>query len=119
MANLNNALQQLREQREQAQLQVDKLKSAISVLEDLSGRNTSTATRNGAQPKRVVSAVARRRMAQAQRARWARARGGAKSATAPSNAPVRRILSAAARRKIAAAQRARWARVRAQLKSAA
>jgi peptidoglycan hydrolase CwlO-like protein len=120
MANMNDALQQLREQREQVQLQVDKLNSAISVLEDLFGRNSSTAARNGGRPKRVVSAIARRRMAQAQRARWAKVRGGAKSSgTAPSKAPVRRILSAAARRKIAAAQRARWARVRAQQKSAA
>ena len=38
MANMNDALQQLREQREQVQLQVDKLNSAISVLEDLFGR---------------------------------------------------------------------------------
>jgi hypothetical protein len=127
MANMNDALQQLREQREQAQLQLDKLNSAISVLEDLFGRNGSTAPRNTAprntaqQGKRVVSALARRRMAEAQRARWARARGGSQAATtkAPSKAPVRRILSAAARRKIAAAQRARWARVRAQQKSAA
>ena len=119
MANLNDALQQLREQREQAQLQVEKLNSAISVLEDLYGRGSSTAARNGIQPKRVVSAIARRRMAQAQRARWAKVRGGAKSGAAPSKAPVRRILSAAARRKIAAAQRARWARVRAQQKAAA
>ncbi len=122
MANLNDAIHQLREQREQAQLQLDKLNSAISVLEDLSGRNGSVAPRNTVQQgTRVVSALARRRMAQAQRARWARARGGSDSATAkaPSKAPVRRILSAAARRKIAAAQRARWARVRAQQKSAA
>jgi hypothetical protein len=122
MANMNDALQQLREQREQAQLQLDKLNSAISVLEDLFGRNGSTARRNTVQQgKRVVSALARRRMAEAQRARWARARGGSKSPTAkaPSKAPVQRILSAAARRKIAAAQRARWARVRAQQKSAA
>src|SRR5437763_16804715 len=127
MANMNDALQQLREQREQAQLQLDKLNSAISVLEDLFGRNGSTAQRNTAsrntaqQGKRVVSALARRRMAEAQRARWARARGGSSSSTAkaPSKAPVRRILSAAARRKIAAAQRARGARGRAQQQSAA
>jgi hypothetical protein len=122
MANMNDALRQLREQREQAQLQLDKLNSAISVLEDLFGRNGSTAPRNTVQQgKRVVSALARRRMAEAQRARWARARGGSNSSTtkAPSKAPVQRILSAAARRKIAAAQRARWARVKAQQRSAA
>jgi len=39
MANLTSALLQLREEREQAQYQVKKLESAISVLENLVGRN--------------------------------------------------------------------------------
>jgi len=37
MTNLTNALQQLRDERKQAQSQVEKLTSAISVLEDLVG----------------------------------------------------------------------------------
>jgi hypothetical protein len=121
MANLNNALQQLREERQNAQLQLEKLNSAISVLEELSG-GSSTATRNGVRPKRVVSALARRRMAEAQRARWARVRGGPRSVQAGKSAgkaPARHVLSVAARRRIAAAQRARWARVRAQQASKA
>lgn len=43
MANLTNALQQLREEREKAQSQVEKLESAISVIENLVGTNGSGA----------------------------------------------------------------------------
>src|SRR5260370_478366 len=66
MANLTSALQQLREERKQAQYQVEKLDSAISVLEDLVGRNGSL-TRTAAGGSRVVTAAARRRMAAATR----------------------------------------------------
>lgn len=114
MANLENALHQLRQERKQAQSEVEKLDSAIVVLEGLVGRN-STAPRRGARRGRIVSAAARRRMAEAQRARWARARARSQPTTGRrSTSSVGRVLSAAARRKIADAQRARWARVRAQ-----
>lgn len=117
MANLENAIEQLRQDRKQAQLQVEKLDSAISVLANLAGSSSATASRNGAQPKRTVSAAARKRMARAQKARWAKLRKGphsARSSKAAAVASTKRILSLTARRKIAAAQRARWAQVRAQ-----
>jgi len=117
MANLENAIEQLRQDRKQAQLQVEKLDLAISVLEGLAGSSSATASRNGAQPKRVVTAAARRRMARAQRARWAKLRKGPHSVRpgkAASAARMKRTLSLTARSKIAAAQRARWAQVRAQ-----
>jgi hypothetical protein len=60
------------------------------------------------------SAAARAKMAAAQKARWAKMRGGS---TAPeaAEAPAktgrkRKVMSPEARAKIAAAQRARWAR---------
>jgi len=74
MPNLTNALQQLRKERERAQSQVEKLGSAISVLEDLVGESGSGAVRTSSRGGRVVSAAARRRMAVAQRARWAKVR---------------------------------------------
>lgn len=73
MTNLSNALQQLREERNQAQLQVEKLDQAISVIESLNG---SGASRKATQPTRIVSAASRRRMVQAQKARWAKLRKG-------------------------------------------
>lgn len=118
MANLSNALQQLREEHKHAQREVEKLELAISAIEGIAQRNGSAAG-NRSTATRIVSAIARRRMARAQRARWARVKaqhGGAK----PAGGARRGRLSVAARRKIAAAQRARWARFRAdQAKKAA
>jgi hypothetical protein len=112
MANLENALQQLRTERKQAQLHVEKLDQAISVIESLNGSGTSPDTNP---PKRIVSAASRRKMALAQKARWARAGKGSRPAKEETGSTHGKghTMSAAARRKIAAAQRARWAKVRA------
>src|ERR1700674_4986079 len=99
MGNLANALQELRTERKQAQLQVEKLDQAISVIESLNG---SGASRKANQPARIISAASRRKMAQAQKARWARARKElqpAELAKTTGSAPVKRTMSAAARRK--------------------
>jgi predicted negative regulator of RcsB-dependent stress response len=114
MANLDHVLQQLRDERGRTQQQLQQLDSAISMLEGLGGNNSHARTSSRA--GRVVSALARRRMAAAQRARWAKARqASGKSAGRPR---VMRVLSADARRRIAAAQKARWARFRAEKKAA-
>ena len=119
MGNLTNALQVLRAERKQAQLQIEKLDQAISVIESL---NRSAATRNANQPTRIISQASRRKMARAQRERWAKTRKESQpiaiaKTTAP--APVKRTMSAAARRKIAAFQKARWAKLKAQQRKAA
>ena len=116
MANLDNALQQLRAERKQAQLQVEKFDQAISVIESLNGSGT---VRTSTRPTRTVSAASRRRMARAQKARWAKLRKPQQSVTAGSAGAPQKHLSLVARHKIAAAQRARWAKVRAQRKRAA
>jgi hypothetical protein len=112
MASLTNALQQLRAEHRRAQLEVEKLGQAISVIESLNGSGTS---RNGNQPKRTISAASRRKMAAGQRARWAAVRKGPKPATevakTTGSSRVKRTMSASARRKIAAAQRVRWAKI--------
>jgi len=114
MANLDHVLQQLRDERGRTQQQLQQLDSAISMLEGLGGNNSHARTSSRA--GRVVSALARRRMATAQRARWAKVRqANGKSAGRPR---VVRVLSADARRRIAAAQKARWARFRAEKKAA-
>jgi hypothetical protein len=118
MGNLNNVLQELRAERNQAQLQVEKLDQAISVIESLNGSGTS---QNANQPTRIISPASRRKMAQAQKARWARARKElqpAELAKTTGSVPVKRTMSAAARRKIAAFQRARWAKIKQQKKAA-
>ncbi len=118
MTNLDNVLQQLRQEHKQAQIQVEKLKEAISVIEGL-GTNSSGTSVNGSRPKRIISTASRRRMAQAQRARWAKIGKGPQPALKTIGTAPKRTMSIAARRKIAAAQRARWAKVRAQEKKAA
>jgi hypothetical protein len=75
--------------------------AALSVLGKFGGGRNST------KPKRGVSALARKRMSLAQRARWAKAKGQA------GKLKPKRTISAAGRRRIAAAQRARWAKLKA------
>lgn len=117
MSNLSSALQDLRAERSRTQLQVEKLDQAISVIESLNGSGRS---RNAPQPKRIISAASRRKMAQAQKARWANVRKESKPAATSKtgSSPVRHTMSATSRRKIAAAQRARWAKIRAEQKKA-
>jgi hypothetical protein len=119
MGNLSSALQQLRAERKQAQARVESIDQAISMIESLNGSGTVPQAN---QPTRIISQASRRKMAQAQRARWAKARkvsqpGETVKTTA--SAPAKHTMSAAARRKIAAFQRARWAKVKAQQKKAA
>jgi hypothetical protein len=111
MPNLENALQQLREERKQAQLRVEKLDQVISVIESLNGSGVS---RKGARPTRFVSAVSRRKMARAQRARWTKVR--ARNVVSIASKRGKRTISAAGKKRIAAAQRARWAKFRAAKK---
>ena len=122
MANLENALQQLRAEHKTAQLEVEKLGKAISVIESLNRSGTSRITN---QPKRIISAASRRNMAAAQKARWAAVRKGPKPATevAKTNASAplksKHKISAAGRKRMAAATRLRWAKFRAAKKKAA
>ena len=119
MGNLSSALQQLRMERKQAQTRVESIDQAISVIESLNGSGTLG---KAAQPTRIISQASRRKMARAQRARWAKARKESQPEATPkttASAPVKRTMSAAARRKIATFQRARWAKLKAQQKKAA
>jgi len=73
MTNIAKAIVRLREERRDAQNQVQKLGEAISVLEKLTRGPGST---GGAthRAKRVLSAAGRRRISLAQKARWAKIR---------------------------------------------
>lgn len=62
--------------------------------------------------RRTFSAATKAKMAAAQKARWAKLKGGATAATAAVKKPKRK-LSAAGRAAIVAAAKARWARVKA------
>jgi hypothetical protein len=138
MSNLASALQELREKRDRAQSEVEKLDQVISGIESLNGLGVS---RSATPSTRRVSPASRRKMALAQKARWA----GIRKASQPvaGSAPAKRAMSAAAQRarwkklkgqaaapkpkrhisvagkkRIAAAARARWAKIRAAKKAA-
>ena len=121
MSNLDNALRELREKRSHAQLEIEKLDQIIAGIESLNGAGAAISG-NTAQPKRIISAASRRKMALAQRARFAKARKESQPvlvATKPTgSAPAKRKISAAGRKRMAEASKARWAKFRAQKKAA-
>jgi hypothetical protein len=118
MANLSRALNELRQERSRAEREMERLDEAISVLQGLVGRNhLGRPSRGGhtarmGRPRRRMSAAGRRKIAAAQRARWAKTR-------ARRVQRGKRHMSAAARNRIARAQRVRWAQLKAKKKAAA
>jgi hypothetical protein len=122
MSNLENALRELRQKRRHAQIEIDRLDQIIAGIESLSGTKAAGPSKTTPQ-KRIISIASRRKMALAQKARWASIRKNSQPlavvAKSVGSAPAKRTVSASARRKIAAAQRARWAKIRAQEKKAA
>ena len=97
MANFAGVLKELKQER-------DRLNQVIQIIDNLVGRARTGLQTGLRRPKRVLSAVARRKISLAQKPRWAKTRRTAST-------PVR-TMSQAARNKIAAAQRARWAKSR-------
>ena len=93
-----------------------RLDSQIAELRSLlSGESTESAATPSetGKPKRKVSVAARRKMAAAQKARWAGIKKAEPSASVASEIEKpRRKFSAASRRKMAAAQRARYAKLK-------
>jgi hypothetical protein len=119
MSNLANALRELREKRSRTQIELETLDQIISGIESLNG--TGAAPSKTAQPKRIISAASRRKMALAQKARWASIRNQSQPTVVAKtgSAPAKHKISSAGRKRIAAAQKARWAKQRAQEKKAA
>jgi hypothetical protein len=104
MANLKglaSIVSELRVERTNLASQLRHVDAALSVLGKSNGGSYT-------EPRRTLSASARKRISLAQKARWAKQK-----------ARPKRTISAAGRRKIAAAQRARWAKVKAGQKKAA
>jgi hypothetical protein len=104
MPNFDSVLAELRLERK-------RLDIAIATLEGV----TSDGSRR---PKGRISTAGRRKIAAAQRARWAKLKGQKVVAIATPTRKNRQPLSAAARKRIAAAQKARWAAFRKKQKAA-
>jgi hypothetical protein len=99
---------------EQQKHQIDAQIAELRAM--LPGGNTNATTSEGAPPRRKrFSAAARRKMALAQKARWAKIRGDQSSPVSPPEpAKPKRKLSAAGRRAISEATKKRWALKRAE-----
>src|SRR6202140_5004688 len=100
LEGLGNIVTELRAERAHLVNNLRHVDAALAVLGKLEGGKFATISR------RSLSMAARRKMAAAQKARWAKVKSQSQTSR------PRRSLSAAARRKIAAAQKARWAKFR-------
>lgn len=109
MGNMSKVVKQLSKERTRLTDELHRVTAALTAFGKvyLSGSNPKAAANH---TKRTISAAGRKRIAAAQRARWAKQ----KQAQKP-----KRTTSASARKKIAAAQRKRWAKARAEQKKAA
>ena len=74
MVNLGQVIKGLRAERSRAQKEVDRFEKAIVALGKLDGTARRQAQRNETRKKRKLTAAARKRISQAQKARWARLR---------------------------------------------
>jgi hypothetical protein len=72
MANLANTLEELREQRSRTKEELDHPDEAIAVLQKLVGKNSRQEVRGGPRRRRKLSATARRKISEAQKARGRR-----------------------------------------------
>jgi len=77
MANLASVVQQLKVERDQAQRRLKQLEQALQALDGLDGlRRTGSRGRGFVRTRRTMWPAARRRIAAAQRVRWAKWRAG-------------------------------------------
>jgi len=73
MSNLAKVVAQLQQQRDVAQKQVEQLDQALAALDSVDGsRSRGRTAQNVGRKGRSMSAAARKRIAAAQRARWAK-----------------------------------------------
>jgi hypothetical protein len=93
MKNIGSVVKLLQREHDRLTKQVKGIAAALEAF------GATYGSRNGT---RKISVVGRARIAAAQRARWAKARGKVTT-------PKKRVLSASARNRIAAAQKKRWA----------
>ena len=72
MPNLTGIVQQLKTQRDRAQKEVDRLNAALIALGSLGNRNAGLKRFPTGKKRKPLSAAARKKIATAQRARWAK-----------------------------------------------
>jgi hypothetical protein len=107
---INAAIEGFESQKRRIDSQIDELRQLLN-----GGRPEIGTTSAAPARKRKMSAAGRRRIAAAQKARWAKIRGEAEPTSAPAAPkPTKRKLSAAGRKAISEATKRRWALKRAE-----
>jgi len=108
---INAAIEGFESQKRRIDSQIAELRQLLT-----GGRPESAAASIAPVRRRKMSAAGRRRIAAAQKARWAKIRGEAEPASSPPpTKPKRRKLSAAGRKAISEATKRRWALKRAEV----
>ena len=103
---IHAAIEGFESQKRRIDAQIDELRQLLK-----GDRTTPTVAAESAQPRRRMSAGARKRIAAAQKARWAKTRA---EAATPKPSKPKRKLSAAGRKAISEAAKKRWAAKRSQ-----
>src|ERR1035438_4627514 len=112
---IHAAIEGFESQKRRIDSQIDELRQLLST------DSTEAAPSGAPAPKRKISAAGRRRMAAAQQARWAKARGEAEPAASPATpkpTKQKRELSEAGRKAISEATKKRWALKKAEAQKA-
>jgi hypothetical protein len=89
-----------------------------SMLDGRSHSEPAATPSETGRPRKKFSAASRRKMAAAQRARYAKLRGDSEPTEAATTKPKKRRMSAAGRRAISIATKKRWAAIKAGKKTA-
>ena len=79
MPNLGGIVRELKTQRDRAQKEVERLNAALTALGNLGSGNGSSKRVQTARKRSPMSTAARRKIAAAQRARWAKWKAANKS----------------------------------------
>ena len=103
---IHAAIEGFESQKRRIDAQIDELRQLLN-----GDRTTPTVATEQARPRRKMSAAARKRIAAAQKARWAKAKA---EAGTPKQPRPKRKLSAAGRKAISEAAKKRWAAKRSQ-----
>ena len=106
---MQSVVSELQKERRRLEAELRRISDALTAF----GNVYLRAGKSG-RKKRTISAAGRKRIAAAQRARWAKIKG---QKVVSITSRKRHTMSPAARKKIVAAQKARWAKWRAQKKA--
>ena len=105
---MQSVVSQLQKERTRLENELHRITTALAAFGNVYMYGSQPKAAVATRKKRTISAAGRKRIAAAQRARWARIKGQKVSISARKG----RKMSLAARKRIVAAQKARWAKWR-------